>query len=89
MISANANIKSEVILLATTGSVDVNLDNIKDIINESTNLGALTIGGVADQGDLIGLGIGIALALTLLFGAIFVAIGVVPRLIKSVKGFKK
>ena len=75
--------------MATSGDVNIDLDNIRDIINESTNLGALTIGGVADQGDLIGLGIGVAIALTLLFGAVFVAIGVIPRLIKTVKGFKK
>jgi hypothetical protein len=57
--------------MATTGSVDVNLTKFGDMINNSSDLGAEVTGGVADQGALIGLAVGLSIALVLLFGVIF------------------
>ena len=57
--------------MATTGSVDVNLSKFGGMINNSSTLGAEVTGGIADQGALIGLAIGLSIALILLFGVIF------------------
>ncbi len=62
---------------STSGSVVVDLNNIRDIINNSTLVGARTTGGIADQGDLIGLAIGLAIALSLLAVAIGVILGLI------------
>ncbi len=62
---------------STSGAVTVNLDNLKDIINNSTLVGARTTGGIADQGDLIGLAVGLAIALSLLAVAIGVILGLI------------
>jgi len=75
--------------MATTGSVDVNLTPIGGSINNASELGASVIGGVKDQGDLIGLAIGITIAITLLFGVILLMITLVITLIGRVKGIKK
>ena len=75
--------------LATTGSVDVNLDNFKDMINNSSDLGAEVTGGVADQGDLIGLAIGLSIAIGLLFGVIILLLAFIMTLVKKTKGMKK
>ena len=75
--------------MATTGSVDVNLTNFGEAINNSSQLGEQVIGGVADQGDLIGLAIGITIAITLLFGVILLMIALVITLIGRVRGIKK
>ncbi len=56
--------------MATVGSVDVNLDTVGNILNNSTSVGAAVTGGVADSADLIGLGLGLAIA----FGFIAAAI---------------
>ena len=75
--------------MATVGSVDVNLGNIGDIVNNTTETGAAITGGVADQGDLIGLGIGIAVA----FGAIAVGLGAIIGIIflifTMIRGIRK
>jgi len=75
--------------MATTGSVSINLDNVGEIVNNSTTLGDFVMQGVKDQGDLIGLAIGLAIAVGLLIGLIFLVIGVIPRLLKAVKGIRK
>lgn len=75
--------------MATTGAVTIDLDNIASIVNNSTTLGDFVMEGVKDQGDLIGLGIGVAIAIGLLIGLIFLVIGIIPRLIKSVKNIRK
>ena len=70
---------------STVGSVSLDLNNISDIINNSTLVGARTTGGIADQGDLIGLAVGLTIALTLLA----VAIGVILGLIFVIFAFAK
>ena len=75
--------------MATVGDIDVNLDNIKDIVNSSTLLGQEVTLGVADQGGLIGLAIGLLIALGLLFVVIFKLIDLIPALIGKVKGLQK
>ena len=71
-----------------SGSVDVNLTSISNVVNNGTALGHYVIAGVADQGSLIGLAIGLSLAFGLLIGLVFLAISVVPRLLAKVKGLK-
>ena len=75
--------------MATTGSIDVNLTAFGETVNASTSLASDVMGGVKDQGEIIGLAIGLAIALGLLIGLIFLVISVIPRLIGSVKGLKK
>jgi len=74
--------------MATTGSVDVNLTTFGASVNSGTLLASNVIGGVKDQGDLIGLAIGIALAVGLLFGIVFLVLGVVPRLVGKLRGLR-
>ena len=75
--------------MATTGSVDINLTPIGRAVNNGTQLGERIIGGVNDQGDLIGLAIGIAIAVGLLLTLIFLVLAFVPKLIKNVKGIRQ
>ncbi len=62
---------------STAGTVTIDLNNLRDIINNSTLVGARTTGGLADQGDLIGLAIGLTIALSLLAVAIGVILGLI------------
>ena len=75
--------------MATTGSVDVNLTKFGDMINNSTEIGAEVTGGVADQGDLIGLAIGLSIAIGLLFGVVVLLLAFIVTLVKKTKGMKK
>jgi len=75
--------------LATTGAVSVDLNNFRDIINNGSTIGERTIGGVADQGDLIGLAIGLTIAIGLLFGVVALMLVLVIKLIRQTKGIKK
>jgi len=74
--------------MATTGSLDVNLDNFGEMVNNSSSLGAEVTGGVADQGDLIGLAIGLSIAIGLLFGVVILLLGFIVTLVKKTKGIK-
>lgn len=74
--------------MATTGSIDVNLTAFGSTINASTGLASDVVGGVADQGELIGLAIGLTISIGLLIGLIFLVIGVIPRLLKAVKNIR-
>ena len=74
--------------MTTTGSVDVNLTPISNSINSASTLGANVTGGVADQGDLIGLAIGLTIAIGLLFGVVALMLVLVVKLIRQVKGIK-
>jgi len=74
--------------MATTGSLDVNLDNFGEMINNSSNLGAEVTGGVADQGDLIGLAIGLSIAIGLLFGVVVLLLAFIVTLVKKTKRIK-
>ena len=75
--------------MATTGSVDVNLTAFGGTVNASTELASDVMGGVKDQGELIGLAVGLSIAIGLLIALIFLVISIIPRLIGAVKGFKK
>jgi len=75
--------------MATTGSVDVNLTPFGDMINNSTDLGANVTGGVADQGDLIGLAIGLSIAIGLLFGVVVLLLAFIVTLVKKTKNIKQ
>ena len=74
--------------MATSGSVSINLENFETSINNATTLADLVVGGVADQGDLIGLAIGVALAIGLLFGLVFLVISVITRIMGKIKGIR-
>lgn len=75
--------------MATTGTVDINLTAFGSTVNASTELAADVVGGVKDQGELIGLAIGLSIAIGLLIGLIFLVISIIPRLIAAVKGLKR
>ena len=75
--------------MAVTGSVIVDLNNFRDMINNSSDLGAEVTGGVADQGDLIGLAIGLSIAIGLLFGVVILLLGFIVTLVKKTKGVKQ
>ena len=71
--------------MATSGSVSINLENFETTINNATTLADFVVGGVADQGELIGLAIGIALAIGLLFGLVFLVISVIPKIMGKMR----
>ena len=75
--------------MGTTGSMDINLTAFGGTINAGTGLAADVVGGVKDQGELIGLAIGLAVAIGLLIALIFLVISIIPRLIGAVKGLKR
>ena len=75
--------------MATTGSLDVNLTPFGDMINNSSLLGAEVTGGVSDQGDLIGLAIGLSIAIGLLFGVVVLLLAFIVTLVKKTKGIKR
>ena len=74
--------------MGTTGTMDINLTAFGSSINAGTDLASEVVGGVRDQGDLIGLAIGLTIAVGMLFGLIFLVISVVPKLIGKIKGLK-
>ena len=74
--------------MTATGAVTVDLNNFRDMINNSSDLGAEVTGGVADQGDLIGLAIGLSIAIGLLFGVVILLLAFVVTLVKKTKGIK-
>ena len=68
--------------------VNIALNRIGDIVNNATTLGDFVMGGVKDQGGLIGLAIGLSIAITLLIALIFTVIAVIPKVIDNVKRIK-
>jgi len=75
-------------MMGTSGSVSINLENFETSINNATTLADLVVGGVSDQGNLIGLAIGIALAVGLLFGLVFLILGVIPRIMGKIRAIR-
>ena len=75
--------------MATTGSIDVNLTSFGGTVNAATGLAADVVGGVKDQGELIGLAVGLSIAIGLLIALIFLVISIIPRLLAAVKGLKR
>ena len=73
---------------ATVGTVTVDLNNFRDMINNTSDIGENVTEGVADQGDLIGLAIGLSIAIGLLFGVVILLLATILTLIKRVKGLK-
>lgn len=71
-----------------SGTIDVNMDNFSTMVNKGGELGANVTTGVSDQGNLIGIAVGITIALSLLFGVVFLILGYIVKLIKEVKGMK-
>ena len=63
--------------MGTVGSFDFNLDNVKDITNNSTLIGAEITRELAAQGDIMGIGIAIAISLGLIATGIAAVFGVV------------
>ena len=74
--------------MGTTGSVDVNLTPYGYMVSNSADIGAKVITGVRDQGDLIGLAIGLTIAIGLLFGVVILLLGLIVVLIRKTKGLK-
>jgi len=56
--------------LTTTGSIDVNLDNISDTVNNSTEMAANVTEGIANESDDIGTAIGITISVMFYIGLI-------------------
>lgn len=75
--------------MATVGSVDVNLNTVGNILNNSTSVGAAVTGGVADSADLIGLGLGLAIAFGFIAAAILAVFGIVFVIFNFAKRLKK
>lgn len=75
--------------MGTTGSVTIDLNNIRDTTNAGLQLGERVVEGVADQGSLIGLAIGLSIAIGLIVLLIVLVIGIPSKLIRQVKGIKK
>ena len=63
--------------MATTGSVDVNLTPIGNILNNTTETGASVTSGISDQGDLMGTAVGITIAVLLFVGLITAVLGII------------
>lgn len=74
--------------MATTGSFDLNLETLEGVTNKSVEVAREVSKELAAQGSLIGLGIAIAIALVLIFGAVFIVLNFIPRLIGKMKGLK-
>jgi len=78
--------------LTSTGSIDVNLDNISDTINNSTKMAGEVTGGIADESDDIGTAIGITISVMFYIGLIVVVLGIIFLIfnwVKSIKGKAK
>jgi len=74
--------------LTTTESVNVNITNIGTLINRSIQLSENVIGGVRDQGGLMGLAIGLTIAISLLITVLFLAIDVLPKITEKIRRLK-
>ena len=74
--------------MATTGSFDLNLTALGRTTNNSVGIAESIMFELQNQSSLIGLGIAISIALALIFGAIFLVINFIPRLIGKVKGIR-
>jgi hypothetical protein len=74
--------------MATTGAVTVDLNNFRDMINNSATVGERVTEGVSDQGSLIGLAIGLSIAIVLLFGVVFLMFGKIMQILKTTKALK-
>ena len=75
--------------MGTTGTFNFDLNNIRDVTNYSIQTAERVTEELANQGDLIGLGIAISIALALIFGAIFLVLNFIPQLISKVKGIRR
>jgi len=71
--------------MGTTGTFTLNLDTLGNTTNHSIQTAELVMAEIAEQGDLIGLGIAIAVSLGLIFGAVFLVINFIPALVNKVK----
>lgn len=75
--------------MGTTGTFDFNLSLVGETTNYTIQVAEFVMAEIAEQGSLIGLGIAIAIALLLIFGAVFIALDFIPRMIKSVKNLRR
>lgn len=78
--------------MTSTGSIDVNLDNISDTINNSTKMAGEVTGGIADESEDIGTAIGITISVMFYIGLIVVVLGIIFLIfnwVKSIKGKAK
>jgi len=82
------NAGSSYITITQTSTISVDLDNVSSLVNNSTTLGDFVMKGIKDQGSLMGLAIGLIVAVTLLIALIFSVIALIPRLINQVKRIK-
>ena len=74
--------------MGTVGSFDLNLYKLGNTTNNTTEVASAVMLEIRNQGDLIGLGIAISIALALIFGAIFLVLNFIPQLIGKVKGMR-
>ena len=78
--------------MTTTGAITVNLNNIADTINNSTNMAELVTEGISDESDDIGTAIGITISVLFYIGLIVVVLGIIFLIfnwVKSIKGKAK
>ena len=74
--------------MTSTGSIDVNLDNISDTINNSTKMAGEVTGGIADESEDIGTAIGITISVMFYIGLIVVVLGIIFLIFNWVKSIK-
>jgi len=75
--------------MATTGSVDVNLTSYGNMVNNASDLGAEVTGGIADQGEVIGMSIGIVIFIMFLFGVAILGFSLCKKVINLTDKIKE
>ena len=89
-------IKKEAVILlihmavtTTSGSFDFNLDKLSEITNNSLEIGAKTTEGTADMAPIMGIGLGVAIAMSLIAIGISAVLAIVFLIFLKMKGFTK
>lgn len=75
--------------MATTGSIEIDLNNIGETVNNSTTLADRVTGGIADQGSDIGEAVGITITVLFYIALIVVVLGIIFLIFNWVKSVRK
>ena len=78
--------------MTTSGTITVDLNHIRDTINNSTTMAENVTGGIAAESDDIGTAIGITISVLFYIGLIVVVLGIIFLIfnwVKSIKGKAK
>ena len=74
--------------MATTGSIDVNLTKISNIVNNSTETGAGITEGIADESDDMGEALGVTLTVLFYIFLVVVVLGIIFLILRWVKNVR-